>query len=87
MFADIDPDTFNIDPEAMERAITPRTKAVIPVHFAGQAADMERILEIARRRRLIVIEDAAHGHGATWQGRKLGSIGEMGCFSFQSSKS
>jgi dTDP-4-amino-4,6-dideoxygalactose transaminase len=56
------------------------------VHFAGQAVDMERILGIARRHRLIVIEDAAHGHGATWQGRKLGSIGEMGCFSFQSSK-
>ena len=86
VFADIEPDTFNIDPGAVKQAITSRTKAIIPVHFAGQAADMERILEIARRRRLIVIEDAAHGHGATWQGRKLGSIGEMGCFSFQSSK-
>jgi dTDP-4-amino-4,6-dideoxygalactose transaminase len=86
VFADIEPDTFNIDPAAIERAITPRTKAVIPVHFAGQAADMEHILEIAGRRGLVVIEDAAHGHGAAWQGKKLGSIGEMGCFSFQSSK-
>jgi dTDP-4-amino-4,6-dideoxygalactose transaminase len=86
VFADIEPNTFNIDPEAVEQAITSRTKAVIPVHFAGQAADMERIVEIARRRGLMVIEDAAHAHGATWRGKKLGSIGEMGCFSFQSSK-
>jgi dTDP-4-amino-4,6-dideoxygalactose transaminase len=86
VFADIEPDTFNIDPAAIERAITPRTKAIIPVHFAGQAADMARILDIAGRHGLTVIEDAAHGHGATWHGRKLGSIGEMGCFSFQSSK-
>jgi dTDP-4-amino-4,6-dideoxygalactose transaminase len=86
VFADIEPDTFNIDPAAIKRALTSRTRAIIPVHFAGQAADMQRIMEIARRRGLVVIEDAAHGHGATWQHRKLGSIGEMGCFSFQSSK-
>jgi dTDP-4-amino-4,6-dideoxygalactose transaminase len=86
VFADIEPDTFNIDPAAIEAAITPRTRAIIPVHFAGQAADMARILDIAGRHGWIVIEDAAHGHGATWQGRKLGSIGAMGCFSFQSSK-
>jgi dTDP-4-amino-4,6-dideoxygalactose transaminase len=86
VFADIEPDTFNIDPEAIERAITPRTRAIIPVHFAGQAADMAHIGEIAGRRGLTVVEDAAHGHGATWRGRKLGSLGEMGCFSFQSSK-
>jgi dTDP-4-amino-4,6-dideoxygalactose transaminase len=86
VFADIEPDTYNIDPAAIARAITPRTKAIIPVHFAGQAAGMQRIIEIAGQHRLIVIEDAAHGHGATWQGRKLGSIGQMGCFSFQSSK-
>jgi dTDP-4-amino-4,6-dideoxygalactose transaminase len=86
VFADIEPNTYNIDPDAVEQAITPRTRAIIPVHFAGQAADMARILEIARRRELVVIEDAAHGHGAAWQDRKLGSIGEMGCFSFQSSK-
>jgi dTDP-4-amino-4,6-dideoxygalactose transaminase len=86
VFADIEPDTYNIAPDAIEQAITPRTRAIIPVHFAGQAADMARILEIAGRRGLAVIEDAAHGHGAIWQDRKLGSIGEMGCFSFQSSK-
>jgi dTDP-4-amino-4,6-dideoxygalactose transaminase len=86
VFADIEPHTFNIDPAAIERAVTPRTRAIIPVHFAGQAADMARILEIAGRHGLIVIEDAAHGHGATWKHRKLGSIGAMGCFSFQSSK-
>jgi len=86
VFADIEPDTYNIDPEAIERAVTPRTRAIIPVHFAGQAADLARILDIAGRHRLTVIEDAAHAHGATWQDRKLGSIGEMGCFSFQSSK-
>jgi dTDP-4-amino-4,6-dideoxygalactose transaminase len=86
VFADIEPDTFNIDPAEIERAITPRTRIIIPVHFAGQAANMARILDIAGRHGLVVIEDAAHGHGATWQGRKLGSIGEMGCFSFQSSK-
>jgi dTDP-4-amino-4,6-dideoxygalactose transaminase len=86
VFADIEPDTFNIAPDAIEAAITPRPRAIIPVHFAGQAANMARILEIAGRRGLTVVEDAAHGHGASWQGRKLGSIGEMGCFSFQSSK-
>ncbi|KAI9031203.1 glutamine--scyllo-inositol transaminase [Hyaloraphidium curvatum] len=86
VFADIDPETYNIDPDALERAITERTKAVIVVHFAGQACDMDRIMEIARRRNLRVIEDAAHAHGAEWRGRKLGTIGDAGSFSFQSSK-
>jgi dTDP-4-amino-4,6-dideoxygalactose transaminase len=86
LFADIEPDTFNLDPLAFEAAITPRTRAVIPVHFAGQAADMDRTLAIARRHGLAVIEDAAHAHGAEYRGRRLGSLGDMGCFSFQSSK-
>ncbi len=86
VFADIDPDTYNIDPAEIEKAITPRTKAIIPVHFAGQACDMDRIMLIAKSHGLKVIEDACHGHGAEYKGRKLGSIGDAGCFSFQSSK-
>jgi dTDP-4-amino-4,6-dideoxygalactose transaminase len=86
VFADIDLDTFNLDPGAVEAAITPRTRAIIPVHFAGQPADMESIMAIARERRLIVIEDAAHAHGATYRGRPAGSLGNMASFSFQSSK-
>ena len=86
VFADIDPNTFNIDPAAIEAAITPSTRAIIPVHFAGQAADMETIMSIARRHDLGVIEDAAHGHGAQWNGHGLGSIGDAGTFSFQASK-
>jgi len=86
IFCDIDPDTYNLSPEAFERAITPRTKAVIPVHFAGMAADMDAILEIAKRHGLAVLEDAAHAHGATWKDRGLGCIGHAGTFSFQASK-
>jgi dTDP-4-amino-4,6-dideoxygalactose transaminase len=86
VFADIDLDTFNIDPAAIESAITPRTRAIIPVHFAGQVADMDAITSIARRRDLTVIEDAAHAHGASYRDRPAGSIGDMGSFSFQSSK-
>ena len=86
VFADIHPDTYNLDPARVEAAITPNTRAVIPVHFAGQAADMDAILAIARRHGLVVIEDAAHAHGAAYRGRRLGAIGDMGCFSFQSSK-
>jgi dTDP-4-amino-4,6-dideoxygalactose transaminase len=86
VFCDIDPETFNMDPRRLEEAITPRTKAVVPVHFAGAAADMEAILEITTRRGLKVLEDAAHGHGGTWNGRGLGTIGAAGTFSFQASK-
>lgn len=86
VFADIDPDTFNIDPNSIAAAITPRTKAIIPVHFAGQIANMDAILAIARKHRLTVIEDAAHAHGASDQKRLAGSIGDFGSFSFQSSK-
>jgi dTDP-4-amino-4,6-dideoxygalactose transaminase len=86
VFVDIDPDTYNISPAAIEAAITPRTKAIIPVHFGGLACDMDAILDIANRYGLKVIEDAAHAHGAEYKGKKLGSIGHVGSFSFQSSK-
>lgn len=86
VFADIDLDTLNLSPKAIEAAITPRTRAIIPVHFGGLPADMDAILAIAKRHNLIVIEDAAHAHGAEYRGRRVGSIGHMGSFSFQSSK-
>ena len=86
VFADVDLHTFNLDPAAVERALTPRTKAVIPVHFAGQPADMDTLMANARARGLVVIEDAAHAHGASYKSRPAGSIGHMASFSFQSSK-
>ncbi len=86
VFVDIEPGTFNLDPSKIEAAITPRTRAIIPVHFGGLACDMDSILAIAEKHGLTVIEDAAHGHGAEYKGRKLGSIGKAGSFSFQSSK-
>ena len=85
-FVDIEYDTFNLDPRGIEQAITDRTKAIIPVHFAGQAADMGAIRTIARQHGLVVLEDAAHAHGATWNGKGLGTIGDVGTFSFQVSK-
>ena len=86
VFADIHEDTCNLDPERIVEAITPRTRAIIPVHFAGQPADMDAITEIAQRHDLILIEDCAHAHGATWRGQKVGSFGDFGSFSFQASK-
>lgn len=86
VFVDVDLETFNIDPAAVEAAITPRTRAIIPVHFAGQPADMDAILAVAERHGLFVLEDAAHAHGASYRGRPAGSIGHAGSFSFQSSK-
>lgn len=86
VFADIHPDTLGLDPKRVEAAITPRTKAIIVVHLGGQAADMDGILEVAKRHNLAVIEDAAHAHGGAYKGRKLGSIGDAGSFSFQSTK-
>lgn len=86
VFVDIDPNTYNINPAKIEQAITKRTKAIIPVHFGGQACDMDKIMSIAKKHKLKVIEDACHGHGAEYKDKKLGSIGDAGCFSFQSSK-
>lgn len=86
VFADIELDSFNLDPKAVEAAITPRTRAIIPVHMGGQPADMDALLAIARRHNLVIIEDAAHAHGAAWREEPAGSIGLCGSFSFQSSK-
>ena len=86
VLVDIDPRTFTMDPACIEARITPRTKVILPVHLYGQTADMDPILEIARRRNLIVIEDAAQAHGAKVQGTSAGSIGDMGCFSFYPAK-
>ncbi len=86
VFVDIDPEYHTMDPAALERAITPRTRAVVPVHLFGQIADMGPILEIARRHKLAVIEDACQAHGAHDQGRRAGSIGDIGCFSFYPGK-
>ena len=86
VFVDIDPRSFTIDVSQIEAAITERTKAIIPVHLYGQTADMDPILSIARKRGLVVIEDAAQAHGAEYNGRRAGSIGDMGCFSFYPGK-
>lgn len=86
VFADIQGDTLNIDPACIEAAITPRTRAIIPVHIAGRPADMDAILEIARKRGLFVIEDAAQAHAAAWRGTKIGALGDLGTFSLQASK-
>jgi dTDP-4-amino-4,6-dideoxygalactose transaminase len=82
VFVDIQPDTFNIDPYLIERAITPRTKAIIPVHLFGQCADMVTINEIAGRKKVKVIEDACQAIGAAQQGKRAGVLGDTGCFSF-----
>ncbi len=86
VFVDIDLESFNIDPAAIEAAITPRTRAIIPVHFAGQPADMDAITSLADAHGLFVLEDAAHAHAASWNGRPVGSLGHAASFSFQSSK-
>jgi dTDP-4-amino-4,6-dideoxygalactose transaminase len=86
VLVDIDPRTFNIDVSQIESRITGRTRAILPVHLYGQPADMDPILEIARKHRLVVIEDAAQAHGAEYHGRRAGSIGDIGCFSFYPTK-
>ncbi|MBT9138559.1 MAG: GDP-perosamine synthase [Dehalococcoidia bacterium] len=86
VFAEIDPQTFNINPQDIRNKITPKTKAIIPVHIAGQPCDMEPIMEIAREYNLYVIEDAAHAHGSVYKGQKCGSFGIANCFSFYPTK-
>ena len=86
VFVDVDPKTYTMNPALLERAITPRTKAVIPVHLFGQTANMDPILDIARRHKLRVVEDACQAHGADYKGRPAGSMGDAGCFSFYPGK-
>ncbi len=86
VFVDIEPNTYNIDPQKIEAAITPKTKAILPVHLFGQVADMDPILTIAKKHGLAVIEDAAQAIGAGYKDKKAGAIGDLGCFSFYPSK-
>ena len=86
VFVDIDPLTCNIDPAKIEAAITPKTKVIMPVHLYGACADMDPILDIARKHNLIVLEDAAQAHGAEYRGRRAGSMGDLACFSFYPGK-
>jgi dTDP-4-amino-4,6-dideoxygalactose transaminase len=86
VYVDIDRDSYTIDPTRIETAITPKTKAIIPVHLYGQPADMDAILGIVRQHGIVVIEDAAQAHGAEYKGRRCGSLADMACFSFYPSK-
>lgn len=86
IIVDILPETYQIDPDRVEAAVTEKTKAIIPVHYGGYPADMDRIMKIAKKYNLLVIEDAAEAHGSEWRGQKVGSIGDMGTFSFQMGK-
>jgi dTDP-4-amino-4,6-dideoxygalactose transaminase len=86
VFVDVDPISWTMDPALIEAAITPRTKAILPVHLHGLMADMDPIMALARRHGLVVIEDAAQAHGAEYKGRRAGSIGDLGCFSFYPGK-
>src|SRR6516164_5085818 len=86
VFVDIDPDTYCLDAKLIEKAITPKTKAILPVHLGMRFADMDEILRIAKKHNLKVIEDCAHAHGGMWRDRGAGSMGHLGAFSFQSSK-
>jgi len=86
VIADVDPENYCLDPKAVEKAITSKTKAIIPVHLGAQMADMDAIMAIAEKHNLIVVEDCAHAHGAKWRGRGAGTLGHFGSFSLQSSK-
>lgn len=86
IFVDIDPETYQISPDAIEEAITERTRAILPVHYGGYPADMDRIMEIARKHELLVIEDCAEAHGTEWREKSVGTFGNFGCFSFQMAK-
>jgi dTDP-4-amino-4,6-dideoxygalactose transaminase len=87
VFVDIEPDTYNIDPRSFQAAITKKTKAVIPVHIYGQPADMDEITAIARKHGIKIVEDAAQAHGARYKGKRVGSMGDVACFSFYPTKS
>ena len=86
VFVDVQMDTFNMDPADAEAKITPRTRAILPVHMYGHPVDLDPLLDLAKRHNLFLIEDAAHAHGATYKGRKTGSFGDVGCFSFYPTK-
>ena len=86
VFVDTDPETFQMDARKLEAAITPRTRAIVPVHLGGNACDLDAILEIAKRRNVAVLEDACQAHLTEWRGKKVGTLGLAGCFSFQASK-
>jgi dTDP-4-amino-4,6-dideoxygalactose transaminase len=86
VFADIDPDTLNLDPKAARRALTSRTRAIVPVHYAGVACDMDALCSMAGEHGLSIVEDAAHCANATWRGEPLGAIGDLGCLSFHETK-
>jgi dTDP-4-amino-4,6-dideoxygalactose transaminase len=86
VFVDIEPRSFTMDPKRIEAAITPKTKAIIPVHLYGQPADLDPIVAVAKKNKLVVIEDACQGHDSEYKGRRVGSIGELGCFSFYPGK-
>src|SRR5688500_17644426 len=86
VFVDIDASYYTMDPSAVERAVTARTRAIVPVHLFGQPADMPAVIDIARRHGLVVIEDACQAHGAEYNGRRAGSLGDIGCFSFYPTK-
>ncbi len=87
VFVDIEEDTYNMDPEALQKAITDKTKAIIPVHIYGQAANMDKINEIAQAKGIKVVEDAAQAHGARYKEKRIGSLGDIACFSFYPTKS
>jgi dTDP-4-amino-4,6-dideoxygalactose transaminase len=87
IFVDVHPDTYCLDPNAVESAITPKTRAILTVHYGGYPSDMDRLIEIAERHNLFIVEDCAHAHGTEWRGRKVGAIGSAGAFSFNISKS
>ena len=86
IFVDVEPDTYCLDVKLIEKAITPKTKAILPVHLGMRFADMDEILRIAAKHKLKVVEDCAHAHGGMWKGKGAGSMGDLGAFSFQSSK-
>lgn len=86
VFVDVDPETLNIDPQRVEKKITPRTKAILPVHLFGHPVDMNPLMEIAEKHGLYVVEDAAHAHGAKYKGKPVGSFGHVTCFSFYADK-